>query len=128
MTYTIAIFGEAERGYYRTAYFCHNLEQLDEYFGNPPPDSRGLYYAVQSLLFKCHLIFFRVPEEGYSREDYLIGLHLLEQQRRIPQIDAICVPGVGDDEIMEALLPVCHQYHSVLITNQADFYDFLTNK
>lgn len=125
-TYTIAIFGEAERGEYRTAYFCQNLVQLDEYFGNPPPESSGLYYAVQALLFKRNLIFFRVPEEGFSTQDYLSGLTLLEHQQLIPQVHAICTPGVGDQEVIEALLPVCALYHSILITNESDFYDYLT--
>jgi hypothetical protein len=127
-TYTIALFGEAERGEYKTAYFCQTLAQLDEFFGNPPADSQGLYYAVQALLFQRHLIFFRVPEEGFSTEDYLLGLKLLEQQRLIPQISAICTPGVGDQRIIEAILPVCSLHHSILITNESDFYDYLTSK
>jgi hypothetical protein len=126
--YTIAIFGEAEKGEYGTAYFCQNLVQLDEYFGNPPPESKGLYYAVQALLFQRELIFFRVPEEGYSTEDYLSGIGLLERQRLIPQVDAICTPGVGDRVIIDAMLPICTQYHSILITNESDFYDYLTLK
>lgn len=126
--YTIVLFGEAERGQYRTAYFCQNLEQLDAYFGNPPPDSLGIYYAVQALMFKRDLIFFRVPEEGYSTEDYLLGLKLLEkQQTMIPHLSAICAPGVGDREILDAVVPICVLYHSVLITSEADFYDYLTS-
>lgn len=124
--YTIALFGEAERGEYRTAYFCQTLEQLDEYFGNPPPDSRGLYYAIQALLFKRDLIFFRVPAEGYSRDDYLLGLKILETQKIIPHVTAICTPGVGDTEVINAILPVCALYHSILLTTEADFYDYLT--
>jgi hypothetical protein len=124
--YTIALFGEAERGKYKTAYFCQTLAQLDEYFGNPPPDSRGLYYAVQALLFQRNLIFFRVVEEGYSTDDYLLGLKLLEQQQLIPHISAICIPGVGNQTIIEAILPICTLYHSILITSESDFYDYLT--
>lgn len=127
MIYTIALFGEAERGEFYTAYFCQNLEQLDEYFGNPPPNSKGLYYAVQALLFKRNLIFFRVMEEGFSLQDYLFGVRLLEQQHLIPQLDAICIPGVGDPEVLNAVQPLCHQYHSILISNEADFYDYLTS-
>ncbi len=126
-TYTIALFGEAERGEYQTAYFCQNLTQLDEFFGNPPPDSKGLYYAVQALLFQRDLIFFRVPEEGFSKQDYLIGLRLLEKQSLIPTVSAICIPGVGDKEIIDAILPLCAHYHSILITNESDFYDYLTS-
>jgi hypothetical protein len=127
MIYTIALFGEAERGEFHTAYFCQNLEQLDEYFGNPPPNSKGLFYAVQALLFKRNLIFFRVMEEGFSLQDYLIGVRLLEQQRLIPQLDAICIPGVGDPAVLNVLQPVFQQYHSILISNEADFYDYLTS-
>ena len=128
MIYTVALFGEAERGEFHTAYYCQNLEQLDEFFGNPPPNSNGLYYAVQALLFKRNLIFFRVLEEGFSTQDYLTGLRLLEQQELIPQVDAICIPGVGDPELLNALQPLCQHYHSFLITNEADFYDYLTSK
>lgn len=126
--YTIALFGEAERGEYRTAYFCKTLAQLDEYFGNPPANSRGLFYAVQALLFQRNLIFFRVPEEGFSTHDYLAGFHLLEEQKLIPQLDAICLPGVGDQEVIDALHPIVSQYHSILITNESDFYDYLTTR
>jgi hypothetical protein len=127
MIYTIALFGEAEKGEFHTAYFCQNLEQLDEYFGNPPPNSKGLYYGVQALLFKRHLIFFRVKEEGFSTQDYLTGVRLLEQQKLIPHLDAICIPGVGDPEVLNALEPVFQQYHSILISNESDFYDYLTS-
>ncbi|CUI15767.1 hypothetical protein PNK_0129 [Candidatus Protochlamydia naegleriophila] len=124
--YTIALFGEAERGDFRTAYFCQYLEELDEYFGNPPNQSKGLYYAVQALLFKRNLIFFRVAEEGFSTQDYLSGLKMLEEQRIIPHLDAICMPGVGDQEVLDAAQPICGLYHSILITTEADFYDYLT--
>ena len=127
MTYTIVLFGEAERGEFSTAYFCQNLEQLDEYFGNPPSHSQGLYYAVQALLFKRHLIFFRVLEEGFSTQDYLIGARLLKQQQLITRLDAICTPGLADPTVLNALQPICQQYHSILISNEADFYDYLTS-
>lgn len=126
-TYTIALFGEAERGEYRTAYFCEDLTQLDEYFGNPPTGSRGLYYAVQAILFQRNLIFFRVPEEGFSTQDYLSGLNLLEKQKLITQVNAICMPGVGDQEVLNAIKPLCSLHHSILITNESDFYDYLTS-
>lgn len=125
---TMALFGEAERGEFHTAYFCQNLEQLDEFFGNPPPNSQGIYYAVQALLFKRNLIFFRVLEEGFSVQDYLTGVKLLEHQQFIPRLDAICIPGVGDPIVLTALHPVCVHYHSILISSESDFYDYLTSK
>lgn len=125
--YTIALFGEAEKGQFRTAYFCQTLEQLDDYFGNPPLDSKGLFYAVQSIMFKRDLIYFRIPEEGFSYDDYLAGLRILENQQLIPQIAAICTPGLGDQEIIKEIHPICHRYHSIHITSEADFYDYLTS-
>lgn len=125
LIYTVALFGEAEKGDYRTAYFCHTLAQLLENLGHPPPFTQGMFYAVQALLYHRDLIFFRVREEGFSHQDYLTGLHLLERDQSPTTISAICLPGVGDTEIIEAVAPVCATHHSVLITNEADFYDYL---
>jgi hypothetical protein len=125
--YTVALFGEAEKGEFQTAYFCENLTQLDEYFGNPPPESRGLFYAVQAILFKRKLIFIRVSEEGFSTHDYMTGIKMLEKQELIPHIDAICTPGVANQEIYNAIKPLCDVHHCILITNESDFYDYLTN-
>lgn len=127
MIYTIALFGEAEKGEFRTAYYCQNLEELDQFFGNPPPSSRGLFYAVQALLFNRNLIYFRVNEEGFSVQDYLSGADMLGQQQLLAHLDAICIPGVGDPQVINAMQPLCDKYHSILITSEADFYDYLTS-
>jgi hypothetical protein len=125
-THTVALFGEAEKGDYRTAYFCRTMAQLLDIFGNPPPNSCGLHYAVQALLYQRDLIFFRVREEGFSYQDYLLGLNELQKNETISELSAICLPGVGDVEIIEAIAPLCAIYHSILITNESDFYDYLT--
>lgn len=124
--YTVALFGEAEKGNFNTAYFCENLPQLVDYLGNPPEESKGLFYAVQALLFQRNLIFFRVEEEGFSYQDYLKGFKLLGSVELIPKISAICLPGVGDAEIIDAAIPLCERYHSIIITSEPDLYDFLT--
>lgn len=123
---TIALFGEAEKGEFRKGYFCQNLPQLVDSLGNPPPESRGLFYAVQTLLYQHSLIFFRVQEEGFSLQDYLIGFRLLQHQDYIPSIAAICMPGVSNVEILKATTPLHHVYHSLIITNESDLYDYLT--
>lgn len=123
---TIALFGEAERGEFRVPAICQNVSQLMDLFGNPPLHSRGIDFAIQALLYHRRLLFFRVKEEGYSYEDYLLGLRLLERQTLVSDIDALCMPGVGDAEIMEAIVPICELYHSLLITSEADLYDYLT--
>ncbi len=124
--YTIAMFGEAEKGEYSTAYFCQNLPQLVDNLGNPPPDSNGLYYAVQALLYHHRLFFVRVQEEGFSIQDYLRGLHFLETRNLLSKIAAIAIPGVGDAEIIEAATPLCLAYHNILIISESDLYDYLT--
>lgn len=123
---TIALFGEAERGEYHTAYFCTSLQQLSDYLGNPPDHSRGLDYAVQALHYHHNLIFFRVREEGFSSQDYFHGVHLLKSQTLPNSLAAICIPGVGSNEIIDAMCGLCIIYHSLLITTASDLYDYLT--
>lgn len=123
---TVALFGESEKGEFQTAYYCTNLPQLVEHLGNPPPQTNGLFFAVQALMFKRDILFFRVREEGFSHQDYFNGLKLLGTQKIIPQIDAIGMPGVGDIEIIQATTPLCLLYHSVLIMTESDLYDYMT--
>lgn len=122
---TMALFGEAEKGEFHTAYHCKTLDQLVDCFGNPPQESRGLDYAVQALLYHCQLIFFRVREEGFSEQDYYNGMKIL-RQRLIPDIAAIFMPGVGNSEIIGAVVPICAIYHSILVISEVDFYDYCT--
>ena len=126
MKQVIALFGEAEKGEYRRPFLCSTVSQLLDLFGNPPINSRGIYFAIQALLYQRALLFFRVKEEGFSYEDYLLGLRLLQNQTYVSGIDALCMPGVGNSEIIAAITPVCELYHSLLITNESDFYDYLT--
>lgn len=128
MRYTVAIFGEAERGSFHTAFFCQSLEQLESHFGHPPQDTYGLYFAIQALLYQRNLIFFRVKEEGFSTQDYLRGLHQLESQHLFSNVKAIGMPGVGDSTVLGASEVLCDVYKSLLITTEADLYDFLTHK
>ncbi len=125
MRYTIALFGEAEKGQYRTAHVLNDLSQLIDQFGNPPPDSQGIFFAIQALLFQRELIFFRVEEEGFSELDYFSGLKTLETA--FPRkIHALCLPGVGSVKILEASSQLCIATKSLLITSQKDWYDYLT--
>lgn len=122
--FTIALFGEAEKGAYRTPYTCQDLPELVEIFGNPPPESRGLYYATQALLHHRKIIFFRVQEEGFSLPDYEEGVEIL--RKRVPKLSAICAPGLVDSTILQQIVELCFMNHSILIANEADLYDYLT--
>lgn len=120
---TIALFGEAERGQFQKAYVLRELPQLVDVLGNPPPESQGIHFAVQALLYRRELIFFRVEEEGFSAEDYFFGLKHLES---VKKLNALCMPGVGMLEIMEASKSLCEKHKSLLLTSQKDLYDYLT--
>jgi len=122
----IALFGEAEKGAFQTAYYCENLQQLVDFLGNPPESSYGLHFAVQALHFGRPILFFRVQEEGFSFEDYVSGSLLLSHQSQIQEIAAIGIPGVGDTHIFQLLEPVRSRYHSILLTTEADLFDYLS--
>lgn len=122
---TIALFGQAEKGQFHHAYLCQHLDQLAEYFGHPPAGTLGLPCAIQAILYKQDLLFFRVQEEGFSLADYLEGIRLLESQSTF-FISALCLPGVGDTRIIQVATPFCREHHSILILREADLYDYLT--
>jgi hypothetical protein len=126
MTSTVALFGEAEKGEYRTAYFCQSVAQLANNFGNPPEESDGLHFGVQIILSECNLIFFRVQEEGFSVKDYLMGLRFLENNQFVSNLVGICLPGVGNVDIIDATAPVCSIHKSLIISTEADLFDYLT--
>jgi hypothetical protein len=123
--HTLALFGEAEKGNFRTPHHIKSLPQVMESLGHPPPDSRGLFYAVQALLYNYQLIFFRVEEEGFSYQDYFFGLRTLEKEALFGGVDGIFLPGVGDSEIIDAVIPLCLHYQSIYMTSEADLYDYL---
>jgi len=125
MRHVVTIFGEAEKGQCRVPYFLNELPQLVDAFGHPPEMSEGLLYAIQALLFRRELIYFRVEEEGFSDHDYYVGLKCLE--KRGAPIHALCLPGVCDPKILDAFQGLCRIHSSFLITSQKDLYDYLTN-
>ena len=127
MRQAVALFGEAEKGDFRTAHYCRDLDELERLLGHPPPESRGLYFAIQALLFNRLLIYFRVPEEGFCRDEYRLGLQMLRDHEGDPRLAAIGLPGVGDSEIIAASRPLCERHNSLLLFTESDLYDFLTS-
>jgi hypothetical protein len=123
---TVFLFGEAEKGDFCTPLLCKSLLQLADTLGNPPQESLGIPYAIQALLFERELVFFRVKEEGFSTSDYMRGLRLLQNKEVIPHLHAICIPGVGDSDIIEAVGNVCTLHKSLLVITEKDLYDYLT--
>ena len=125
---TVALFGEAQKGAFQTGYLCQSLEELANALGEPPSkESQGLDFAVQALLYQRNVLYFRVREEGFSIQDYEIGFKLLENQREFAKIAAICLPGVGNAELINGVSPLCHAFKSHLVVTHKDLYDYLTH-
>ena len=124
MRHVIALFGEAEKGQFKKPYVFKELPQLVDHLGNPPPESEGLFFAIQALLYKREVIYFRVLEEGFSLIDYMYGLGAL---REVKQLHALCMPGVSDRQILSASQVICNTHKSMLIATQKDLYDYLTS-
>ena len=75
------LFGEAQKGNFCRPSHCQSLADLSNTYGEPPEESKGIHFAIQALMFERELIFFRVHQEGYSKEDYLLGLRYLKTQK-----------------------------------------------
>lgn len=122
----VALFGEAERGDYQAAALCRNLCELLHRCGHPPPGSLGLHFAIQTILYERNLLFFRVREEGFSRDDYFYGFHFLNKAKDNLEVDAVLMPGVGERELLDEAVVLCRDFNTPLIMSVPDLYDFLT--
>jgi hypothetical protein len=118
MKSTVFLFGEAEKGEFGTPFPCRSLPHLLETVGNPPEESLGIQYAIQALHYDRTLIFCRVKEEGFSIKDYMQGCRLIKKGPFGPHLQAVFLPGVGDQEIIEAALDVCRLYNSLLVLTE----------
>lgn len=126
MEQTIFLFGESEKGEFGKPYLCSSVLQLLDTFGNQPEDSLGISYAIQTLLYEKFLLFLRVEEEGFNLKDYIKGFKFLKSDDF--KISALCLPGVGDEEIIKEATPFCLKHNLPIIMNQKDLFDFLTYK
>ena len=122
----ICLFGSAEKGTFCVPIMIDSLVPLLDKLGHPPLETAGINYAIQSLLFKERLMYFRVSEEGYSINDYMTGLKWIKKTS--PEISAICLPGASDPEILHATLAVCNKLQCPLLMSEKDLYDYLTVK
>ena len=122
----VLLFGEAEKGEYCTPLQLRDVPDLLEKLGHPPEDTQGIDYAIQTLLAGQEVLFFRVHEEGFSLEDYKRGLQLLLNEGNTLQLSAICMPGMGDPSVIQALSPICQAMQILLLVSERDFYDYST--
>jgi hypothetical protein len=124
---TVFLFGEAEKGEFGLPLVCESLPELCDRVGNPPVESQGISYAIQALLYSKQLLFCRVEEEGFSIRDYMKGFKMLKDIT-VPSLQAIVIPGVGDEEIVGAAMDLCSFYKSILVLTEKDLYDYLMTK
>lgn len=125
---TLFLFGAAEKGELCKPLYVVSLNQLLDFLGNPPENSEGIYYGIQTLLFDNALIYFRVEEEGFSIDNYYQGFRFLKKNHLKTRISAICMPGVGNHDIIKGAASICHLYRMILIMSDKDLYDYLTEK
>lgn len=123
MKHTVFIFGEAEKGEFCSPYLCNSVSRLSENFGTTK--SKGIYKAVEALLHGHDVLYFRVEEEGFSREDYYEGFHFLSKDHFFGSLSALCLPGVGDPHILKAASLLSLKHKSLLIVEEKDLFDFL---
>ncbi|PCI95454.1 hypothetical protein COB11_02120 [Candidatus Aerophobetes bacterium] len=126
MSHKVALFGEAEKGNFRSLLHFTALPAMADTLGNPPDGSIGIHLAIQTLLFRYDLLFVRVEEEGFSHKDYHNGFKLLKRSEKAKKLSAICIPGVGDYDLIQQASELCYRHQSILITTERDFYDYLT--
>ncbi len=124
---TVFLFGEAEKGEFGIPLICQSLPELCDALGNPPEESLGIFYAIQTLLYSKQLLFCRVEEEGFSVRDYIKGLNLMRSEKFGSKLQAVLIPGVGDEEIVDAAMGLCHIHKSLLVLTEKDLWDYLMN-
>lgn len=125
---SIALFGASEKGHYGKPLTCKSVQELSDFCGNPPEHTRGIELSVQALLYEWELHFFRVHDEGYSLDDYMLGFKEILKNDAIQDISALALPGVGDDGILEASKSIVNTFGSLLILQENDLFDYLTSK
>lgn len=127
MRSTVFLFGESKKGEFGTPFECRSLPELLSTVGDPPGESLGVHYAIQTLLYEKKLLFCRVQEEGFSTKDYIKGLNSLKSKYIKQNNQALFMPGVGDQEILDIAMEVCILSKSILVLTEKDLYDYLTH-
>jgi hypothetical protein len=126
MKHFISIFGVAEQGNLYKHIALKSLEDLLLTLGHPTEGSQAIEIAVQSLMYKHPILFYRVQEEGFENDAYLKGLEALKKQNLKSPLSAVALPGVSSQEVIDQAVAFCKKQGSILIMHQKDFYDYIT--
>ncbi len=127
MKKTIAIFGESKEGPLKTLLLLRSLPNIVEIIGNPTETGLGVHMAIQAMLFGREVLFYRIEEEGFQRENYAFGCKLLETHPRKDDLAAIALPGVGDSTILSLAQKIIPS-GTILLLTEKDLYDFTTQR
>ncbi len=125
---TVIIFGESKEGKAQNLFFINSLPNLAVGLGEPTATGVGIHMAIQALLLKKEVLFYKVTEEGFNADQYLFGFKLLEKESQNLSIAAIALPGVGSSEILDIAKNQCELHKTLLILNESDLYDFMTQR
>ena len=79
-------------------------------------------------MYERQVLFFRVQQEGFSIEDYMMGFSILKDKKKTKKIDAIFLPKVGNPEIIDSIDPICKSQSLIVITTEKDLFDYLILK
>ena len=123
---TILIFGESKEGEFHKFLFLKTLPDLAEALGEPTETGLGVHIAIQSILSNRDVLFYKVKEEGFHADHYLLGFKQLENEFHSTPLAAIALPGVSSANILELASSLCNQHRSIILFNEKDLYDLMT--
>ncbi len=123
---TILIFGESQKGELQKFLFLKTLPDLAEALGEPTETGLGIHMAIQAMLFNQSVLFYKVKEEGFNIDHYLMGFKLLEKEFTSILLTAIALPGASSPPILEIADSLCKLHKSLILFNEKDLYDFMT--
>ncbi|NGX30910.1 MAG: hypothetical protein K940chlam8_00264 [Chlamydiae bacterium] len=122
----IACFGEAKKGKMATPYYIKNTDHLYENLGEPIKDTQGLDFAIKTLHSNQAVLFFRVEDEGLSKEHYLKGLNFLKKNTLQKRLLGIYLAGCFDPDVVHMATSVCMFHKTLLLATQKELIDYLT--
>ncbi len=123
---TIVIFGESKGGDFQKPLLFNTLPELSQALGEPTQNSSGIHLAVQALLLNQRVLYYKVSEEGFNPDQYLLGFKLIEKYPPEKSISAALLPGVSSSEILTLAKEFSAHTGLLLLFTEKDLYDLLT--
>lgn len=120
----ITVFGETEKGTFETFYTIQSLDEAFEKLGSPLPNTEALQFSLQILGAHQPILFYRVPEEGFSFDAYAKGLHEIRDHPDSYPIQALFMPGLSDPKLIDEAKQLCEMQKAILLITDKDFQDY----